>query len=36
MNCRNMGVGCYHLRAVHMDGRGRCTIRGCMCAGFVP
>ena len=35
MQCRNGEAGCYHDRAVHLDGGGRCVVRGCRCARFV-
>lgn len=34
MQCRNLATGCYHDRAAHLDGSGRCLVRGCACGGF--
>ena len=34
MKCSNKAVGCYHDNVVHLDGDGRCIVRGCRCEKF--
>jgi len=31
MNCNNKKTGCYHDNSIHMDGNGKCLVRGCKC-----
>ena len=35
LQCRNLDAGCYHDLAAHLDGSGRCLVRGCACGRFV-
>jgi hypothetical protein len=34
MNCHNLKIGCYHDNAIHLNGNGRCLVRGCKCEKF--
>ena len=34
MQCLNLETGCYHDRAAHLDGSGRCLVTGCRCGRF--
>lgn len=34
MNCFNDNDGCYHDKAVHFEGNGRCLVKGCICKKF--
>lgn len=36
MKCNNKDVGCYHDKAIHMDGDGKCLVRGCKCEKYKP
>ena len=34
MKCTNSIVGCYHDNTIHMDGDGKCLVRGCKCEKY--
>lgn len=29
MKCNNKKTGCYHDNSIHLDGNGKCIVRGC-------
>ena len=36
MKCNNKEIGCYHDNAIHLDGIGKCIVKGCKCEKFEP
>ena len=34
MNCNNKKIGCYHDDAIHLEGKGKCIVKGCKCEKF--
>ena len=35
LKCSNKKIGCYHDNSVHLDGNGKCIVRGCKCDKFM-
>jgi len=36
MNCNNKKIGYHHDNSIHMDGDGKCLVRGCKCEKLEP
>lgn len=34
MRCHNVESGCFHDKAIHEDGFGKCLVKGCECAAY--